>query len=208
MNSVRYLSALLIVITLPFSFVFWLVIHPLAPFWRRLGPPLTYAVVGLIGVALAAVVFHHRAALLAVEYGTNYALIATGLALIGAAIAISRQRRRLLTWRILAGVPELSRSGGPGRLLKEGIYGRIRHPRYVEAILGLSGYALIANYLATWIAIALSYPLLYLIVLLEERELRDRFGAEYAAYCRDVPRFVPRLERTPRGGPPIRPEIG
>jgi protein-S-isoprenylcysteine O-methyltransferase Ste14 len=32
-------------------------------------------------------------------------------------------------------------------------------------------------------------------VLLEERELRDRFGAEYEEYCRRVPRYIPK-----RGG--------
>jgi protein-S-isoprenylcysteine O-methyltransferase Ste14 len=38
--------------------------------------------------------------------------------------------------------------------------------------------------------------LLYqMVVLLEERELLDRYGPEYAAYTRRVPRFVPRLRR-------------
>ena len=32
----------------------------------------------------------------------------------------------------------------------------------------------------------------WLIVLFEERELRDRFGEAYAEYARRVPRFVPR----------------
>lgn len=199
MNTVRYIIALLIVVWLPFGFVFWLIIHPLARFWRRRGPAFTYTVVSVIGMVLAALVYRVRSALLAIDYGTSYPLFAGGLALIIGAMIIAWQRRRLLTFRILAGVPELSESAGPGHLLKEGIYGRIRHPRYVEAILGLCGYALIANYLATYIAVALSFAVLYLIVLLEERELRDRFGVDYAAYCRDVPRFVPRLNRPPRG---------
>lgn len=199
MNTIRYLSALLIVITLPFAFAFWLLIHPLAPFWRRRGPALTYTVVCLAGVTLAAIVYLNRAALLAVEYGTCHPLALLGLLLIAGAVLIGRQRRRLLTWRILAGVPEVSPATGPGRLLKEGIYARIRHPRYVEFLLGLAGYALIANYLASYVAIAISVPVIYLIVLLEERELRARFGAEYADYCRDVPRFVPRIDRRPGG---------
>jgi hypothetical protein len=31
--------------------------------------------------------------------------------------------------------------------------------------------------------------------LLEERELRDHFGDVYQAYCRKVPRFLPKLNR-------------
>jgi len=31
------------------------------------------------------------------------------------------------------------------------------------------------------------------VPMLEERELRERFGAKYDAYCRRVPRFLPRL---------------
>ena len=53
MDTVRYVIALLIVITLPFSFLFWLLIHPFAGFWRRLGPAITYTVVTVIGIACA-----------------------------------------------------------------------------------------------------------------------------------------------------------
>jgi protein-S-isoprenylcysteine O-methyltransferase Ste14 len=34
-------------------------------------------------------------------------------------------------------------------------------------------------------------------VLLEERELAERFGAEYLDYCRRVPRYVPRRRTDP-----------
>ena len=76
-------------------------------------------------------------------------------------------------------------------LLSEGIYGKIRHPRYVEALLWVLGYAFIANYLGLYLLFILSIPTVFLIVLLEERELRERFGTEYEDYCRRVPRFVP-----------------
>ena len=40
-----------------------------------------------------------------------------------------------------------------------------------------------------------SVPLYYLMTALEERDLRARFGDEFVAYRRRVPRFLPRLRR-------------
>ena len=36
-------------------------------------------------------------------------------------------------------------------------------------------------------------PILHLVVLLEERELLERFGDAYRDYAGRVPRYVPRL---------------
>ncbi|MFQ5631170.1 MAG: methyltransferase family protein, partial [bacterium] len=94
---------------------------------------------------------------------------------------------------ILSGLPELSEKRYPGKLLKEGIYGKIRHPRYIEALLGVLGYAFFSNYLATYLVFLFGLPMIYIIVLLEERELHERFGAEYEEYCLSVPRFVPKF---------------
>ena len=57
--------------------------------------------------------------------------------------------------------------------------------------LALLGWALIANYLAPYGVVALGTVTIYGVVLLEEKELRDRFGKEYEDYCRCVPRFFP-----------------
>ncbi|MCH7490282.1 MAG: isoprenylcysteine carboxylmethyltransferase family protein, partial [Gemmatimonadetes bacterium] len=111
-------------------------------------------------------------------------------------ITIAVKRKKYLTTAILAGIPELSRGGEKGKLLTEGIYGRIRHPRYVEALLGVLGYALIANYLGMYILFVLTVPAIYFIVVLEERELRDRFGSAYEEYSERVPRFFPRRSTT------------
>ena len=44
--------------------------------------------------------------------------------------------------------------------------------------------------------LAIVSVLMYLIVaLFEERELRQQYGPEYEAYCKAVPRFIPRLRR-------------
>ena len=58
--------------------------------------------------------------------------------------------------------------------------------------LALLGWALRSNYLVSYLIFGLWLPVLWATVLLEERELRDRFGAEWDAYARRVPRFLPR----------------
>jgi protein-S-isoprenylcysteine O-methyltransferase Ste14 len=38
------------------------------------------------------------------------------------------------------------------------------------------------------------FPAIHLVVLLEEPELRERFGAEYEEYCGRVPRYIPKRQ--------------
>jgi protein-S-isoprenylcysteine O-methyltransferase Ste14 len=192
MNTARYVLALLLVLTMVPAVLLWFIVHPFVRFWRRLGPVWTWVVlVPLFGVqiwGLASV----RQSLLAIEYGTNGWLIALAVPFAIAGTVVAVKRRKYLTTRILIGVPELSAEGKQGKLLDQGIYGRIRHPRYVEIVLFVVAYALFANYLAGYATLAMTVIALYLVVLLEERELRDRFDGAYADYCRKVPRFVPR----------------
>jgi len=56
----------------------------------------------------------------------------------------------------------------------------------------LAGFALLANYLALYLVLAVGGLGIWLIVILEEKELRERFGPAYDDYCRRVPRFIPR----------------
>ncbi len=199
MNAVRYYMALLMVVMLAPALTCWLLIHPFVRFWRRLGPGLTYGVVGSLWALGVAGLFLMRHALLAVEFGTNYYLTAPGLVLLTVSSwlgVVWFRRMRLLT---ILGLPELAPERHPQRLITTGVYAVIRHPRYVQLCLGLWGSAFIANYLALYLAAALWLPGIYVIVRLEEKELRDRFGPAYDEYSRRVPRFLPRI---PRGSGP------
>ncbi|MCH7715585.1 MAG: isoprenylcysteine carboxylmethyltransferase family protein [Gemmatimonadetes bacterium] len=196
MNSVRYFVAVVLLISLPPGLLLWFVIHPMAGFWRKLGAGWTYAILGLPVVGMMVGLFGVRTQLVSTDFGTSLPLIALGAICVAFGITIAVKRKKYLTMAILAGIPELSRGGEKGKLLTEGIYGRIRHPRYVEALLGVLGYALIANYLGMYIMFALTVPAIYFIVVLEERELRDRFGSAYEEYSRRVPRFFPRRSTT------------
>jgi protein-S-isoprenylcysteine O-methyltransferase Ste14 len=191
-DSVRHVVAVFLLVSLPPGLLLWFAIHPFVRFWRRLGPGWTYAVLSLPIVGIMVALFAVRDRLLASDFGTSYPLMALAVVSAAGALVIAIKRRKLLTPRVLAGIPELSPEGRQGELLTEGIYARIRHPRYVELLLWVLGYSLFANYLALYLAFLLSLPVVYLIVVLEERELRDRFGAEYDEYRRRVPRFFPR----------------
>ena len=61
--------------------------------------------------------------------------------------------------------------------------------------LGLLGYGLIASDLPTFLLFLGYLPAIYVVVRLEEHELRERFGQAYEDYARGVPRFAPRLGR-------------
>lgn len=187
----RYIVAVVVVIALPPAVLIWYAIHPFAKVWRRVGPVATYAILAVPYAAVIAALVTVRDRLVGRDLGTSLPLILLGLVCMAAAVMVRRGRKKLLTQKVLMGVPELS-SESRGDLLQTGIYARVRNPRYVEVFLGTLGDALIANYLGAYIFVALLVPGLYAVVLLEERELRERFGAEYEDYCRRVPRFIPR----------------
>jgi protein-S-isoprenylcysteine O-methyltransferase Ste14 len=62
-------------------------------------------------------------------------------------------------------------------------------------MVGVAGVALFANYLATYVLVPVMLLGLYLVTVIEERELVERFGNAYRDYQKQVPRFVPRLVR-------------
>lgn len=192
MDTARYVVAVLLMMSLPPGVMLWFFIHPFASSWRRLGPVWTYAILSVPVVAYMVDVFLAREPLVGIDYGTSYVTIALAVVcgFAGARIAIAR--RNLLTTGVLAGLPELSEKRYPGTLLSKGIYGRIRHPRYVEVMSFSLAYALFANYLGAYVMVLILVPVMWFLVVIEERELRERFGAEYEEYCRRVPRFIPR----------------
>ena len=196
MDTARYSVAVLILVSMTFAIPFWWIIHPLAGFWRKLHPVITYSVVTVVCLILASVVFSVRTPLLSVDFGTNFALIPLAVIFYGISIAIEVQCRRHLKFRILAGLPEVTVDKGDSKLLTEGIYARVRNPRYVGVTFAVVAVAFFTNYLLSYLLIPATVLGLYLIVILEERELCDRFGAEYQSYCDRVPRFVPKLRST------------
>lgn len=191
LDTLRYVLALVLWVSLPAAVVFWLVIHPFAAFWRRLGPVASYSIAGLAMAAVGYGAWLLREPALAVRFGFHPALAMLGLAVYVLAVVIERRCRRHLKLKILVGMPEVSKRS-PSVLLTEGIYAHTRNPRYLDIMIGVAGWSLIVNYPTVyWLTLGVVAGL-YGVTLLEERELRERFGEPYEVYCRAVPRFVPR----------------
>lgn len=192
MDETRYVLAVAAVVAWPAAVSFWLIVHPLIGFWRRVGVPTTYAVMLVIMVVIGYGSYRMRELLLEIEYGTHWPLILLAIGLFGVSSVIEVRCRRQLSSRTLIGVPELA-AETPGRLLTEGIYAQVRHPRYLGALVGGVATAVLTNYLAVYGMMLLVTPLLYLVIVLEERELVDRFGDAYREYQARVPRLWLRL---------------
>lgn len=193
MDTVRYYLALLLVVTYPPAFGFWFVVHPFIGFWRRRGAWITYGLMFPLMIASCVGLYALREPLLRVQFGTSWVLVALGAALYAAAVVVEVKCRRYLKLRTLLGVPEIKApQEGPGTLLCEGIYARVRHPRYVGVMLGGFGFALASNYLAAYITVLAMVPVAYALTAIEEIELLQRFGDDYLHYRSRVPRFLPR----------------
>ena len=79
-------------------------------------------------------------------------------------------------------------------LVVGGPYRYVRNPAYVAVLAMIAGQALLfgsADLLAYAVIVGLGFHLF--VVWYEEPTLRRTFGAEYEDYCRQVPRWRPRL---------------
>lgn len=81
----------------------------------------------------------------------------------------------------------------PERLVVRGFYRRVRNPMYVAVVALILGQALLFGepQLLAWAAVV--WLVFHVFVLTyEEPMLRRRFGPDYLAYCKAVPRWIPR----------------
>jgi protein-S-isoprenylcysteine O-methyltransferase Ste14 len=115
--------------------------------------------------------------------------------LIGFLVAVLGQVCRVIT----IGLAYIIRGGKDHKVYAEelvtsGLYSHCRNPMYVGNFFLLLGLAIASNsWLFTLVGIPLSLAMHKAIVAAEENFLRNKFGAQFDAYCARVPRWVPRL---------------
>ena len=192
-DRLRYFFGVYCAILLPLGVLFWFVIHPWARFWRRFGPTRTYLIVIPPLAACAALIFRVRVWLVGADLGTNWTLLGIAVLLTGVTLWLEPRYWKQLNVATLVGIPELSPiEQRRGKLLQEGVYRVVRHPRYVIAGIGVTAGVLFVNHLGLYLLMALVVPAGLVMVVFEERELVGRFGDDYRRYQRAVPRFIPR----------------
>jgi protein-S-isoprenylcysteine O-methyltransferase Ste14 len=81
----------------------------------------------------------------------------------------------------------------PQRLVVAGPYRYVRNPLYVTDMTVIASTALLTQNWFLVITLLIYIAQLVMQLRLEERELRNRFGAQYERYLKAVPRFIPRL---------------
>ena len=82
----------------------------------------------------------------------------------------------------------------PEELIIHGSYRFVRNPMYVGFYLLLLGQAILFKSFGFLLYVAVLFLLLHLlVVLVEERMLKRKFGESYEQYCKSVPRWIPRL---------------
>lgn len=114
----------------------------------------------------------------------------------GIALALAGQLLRIVT----IGFEYIERGGRnrqvyASKLVQGGVFALCRNPLYLGNLLLAAGLALVVHsalfYLLVLPLVSYAYAA---IVAAEEAFLQEKFGAEYARYCRRVNRWLPRLQ--------------
>jgi protein-S-isoprenylcysteine O-methyltransferase Ste14 len=84
----------------------------------------------------------------------------------------------------------------PKKLVVAGPYRIVRNPMYWSVAFVILGEAAVFHSVALVdLAVVFHVAVNLFVLFIEEPGLRAKFGAEYEEYCRQVPRWLPRIRR-------------
>jgi protein-S-isoprenylcysteine O-methyltransferase Ste14 len=182
-----------------------LLTYPLLERWRtwvqRSGLRGWYLVeVGLMWIGAAIVLILLAPIWLSWTWQGPLFLQAFGGVVLAVSIGVGVWAAGQMGWKRLLFVPALFPPGRgaeendvPQRLVVSGPYRYVRNPLYVTDMTVIASTALLTQKWLLVITLLIYVAQLLIQLPLEERELRQRFGAQYERYLKHVPRFIPRL---------------
>ena len=180
-----------LVILYPPVLVFWIIMHTNIKSFRTWGKR-AYWIVCLAWPLISGPLLFFRPELFSSRWEMPWPLAVIGVVLVVIAVKLMRETAKCIPHRTLVGLAELEPQKNRQPLLQSGIYAKTRNPVYLVHWLLILSAALMTGYFASWAFIAFDIPALRLLVFTEERELRERYGAEFQDYMSRVPRFFPK----------------
>lgn len=191
MSSSDSLASLVFILLLPVP-LFWIIVHTTIGFWRHFVKG-TYLLLGALYIAVGWAVYQASDWIGSYRMPINFVTILLGIACLTGDAIIWLGIAKDFGGKALIGLPELMPEKYPTKLVTTGIYARVRHPRYLGYLLLLLAVFFITGVVSLLALFLLLVILFYAVTVVEERELRNRFGEAYRDYQKSVPRLIPRL---------------
>lgn len=188
------LLALLTIIAWPVVPLFWIPVHGLSGFFKRIGG-CTYLMPAIFWPPLAYFLYLNRDFLLHYRIDLFPAIRAAGLIILVGGAMLQVWTGRLLGLLGLMGLPEVS-PRGKGGLVTGGAFSFVRHPTYLSHTLFFAGVFLLTGVIVVGAVTLLDFVIVNAVIIpLEEKELLARFGEEYVRYKETVPRYFPAIKK-------------
>jgi protein-S-isoprenylcysteine O-methyltransferase Ste14 len=171
---------------------FWLLIHSRADYWRsrKRSPYLVLLPVWIamwIILGLLTTRWRHTAL-----YTTLWTWI-PAILLFSTGLWIYSQSGKHFSRAQLGGLPEVLPNHHEQQLVTSGIRSRVRHPVYLAHLCELLAWSVGTRLVVCYALTAFAVVTGAIMIRLEDAELEQRFGKEYAQYRTAVPAILPRL---------------
>jgi protein-S-isoprenylcysteine O-methyltransferase Ste14 len=171
---------------------FWFLIHSRTQYWRsRTRSPYLVLLPAWLAmwIIVTAATAHWRHVAL---YSTPWTSI-PAILLFATGFWLYSQARKNFSAKQLGGLPELVLGHPEQRLVTTGIHAHVRHPVYLAHLCEMLAWSVMTGLVVCYGVTLFAMVTGAVMIRMEDTELEERFGAEYAVYKERVPALLPRI---------------